>query len=188
MMVSWRNLLVLSISLIAIISIFLTAMFIIGQGSKYYVVFSDSMIPNINTGDIVIVAKEDYETISSYNNLKIGDIIVFKPELPTQPPDRMIVHRVVAIETDTNGTRLIKAKGDANPDSIPGVDFPITLENYAGKVTKVIHHIGIVLMYFDLIARVLFQPIFYGIIGSIIGIILVLELRKRQIFLRSLKK
>lgn len=163
----------------------------IGQGSKYYVVFSDSMIPNINTGDIVIVAKEDYETISSYNNLKIDDIIVFKPELPTKPdmaPDRMIVHRVVAIETDSNGTRLIRAKGDANPDSIPGVDFPIKFENYAGKVTKVIHHIGIVLMYFDLIARVLFQPVFYGIIGSIIGIILVLELKKRQIFLRSLNK
>ena len=32
---------------------------IIGQDYKAYVVFSDSMLPNLNTGDIVLVAKED---------------------------------------------------------------------------------------------------------------------------------
>jgi signal peptidase I len=190
-MASRKKLLVLAISLISIISVFFVVTLSFGQGSKFYVVFSESMIPSINTGDIVIVAKEDQETISSFNNLKIGDVIVFEPRVSTKPdnePDRMIVHRVVAIETDPNGTRLIKAKGDANPNSIPGVDFPITIENYIGRVTQVIHHLGVLLMYVDLIARVLVHPIFYGILGSIIGIILVLEIRKRQIFLRSLNE
>jgi signal peptidase I len=189
-MASRKKLLVLTISLISVISVFV-AILSIGQGNKFYVVFSESMIPNINTGDIVIVAKEDHETISSFNNLKIGDIIVFEPGVSTKPdnePDRMIVHRVIAIETDPNGTRLIKAKGDANPNSIPGVDFPIGIDNYTGKVTQIIRHVGLLLMYVDLIARVLVQPIFYGIVGSIIGIILVLEIRKRQIFLRSLNE
>ena len=53
------------------------------MNNKFYVVFSDSMIPNLNTGDIVIVAKEDSNSRSSFDNLKIGDIIVFVPPSQT---------------------------------------------------------------------------------------------------------
>ena len=66
-------------------------------------VFSDSMVPNLNTGDIVVVAKEDVTSRSSFANLKIGDIIVFLPpsSIPDSEPAKSIVHRVVEIETDS---------------------------------------------------------------------------------------
>ena len=161
---------------------------IIGQDYKAYVVFSDSMLPNLNTGDIVLVAKED-SGITSFDILKIGDIIVFTHQ-PSSSQDteltRAIVHRVVGIEIDSNGERVIRTKGDANPQSIQGLDFPITKENYVGKVTHTIPYLGILLMYFDIIIRVLIQPIFYIIIGAVVSIILVLELRKRHFSLKNL--
>lgn len=161
---------------------------IIGQDYKAYVVFSDSMLPNLNTGDIVLVAKED-SGITSFDLLNIGDIIVFTHQ-PSSSQDteltRAIVHRVVGIEIDLNGERVIRTKGDANPQSIQGLDFPITKENYVGKVTRTIPYLGILLMYFDIIIRVLIQPIFYIIIGAVVSIILVLELRKRHFSLKNL--
>ena len=48
--------------------------------NKIYVVFSDSMIPNLNPGDIVVVTKEDRDS-RSFDNLKIGEIIVFVPAI-----------------------------------------------------------------------------------------------------------
>ncbi|HYA82593.1 MAG TPA: hypothetical protein VEH06_03965, partial [Candidatus Bathyarchaeia archaeon] len=54
------------------------------------------------------------------------------------------VHRVARIATE-NGQRIIRAKGDANPDSIPGVDYPIFERNYIGKVVYVIPQLGAVL-------------------------------------------
>jgi hypothetical protein len=55
-----------------------------------------------------------------------------------------IVHRVAQIVTE-NGQRIIKAKGDANHDSIPGLDYPIFQRNYIGKVVYVIPKLGSVL-------------------------------------------
>lgn len=170
------------------VALCVATLLIIGQDSKAYVVFSDSMLPNLNTGDIVLVAKGD-SSISSFDILKIGDIIVFAHEPRTSQESeltRTIVHRVVGIEIDSNGERVIRTKGDANPQSIQGLDFPITKENYVGKVTRTIPYLGILLMYFDIIIRVLIQPIFYIIIGAVVSIILVLELRKRQLSLKNL--
>ena len=62
------------------IALCVVTLLIMGQDSKAYVVFSDSMLPNLNTGDIVLVAKED-SSITSFDNLKIGDIIVFTHHL-----------------------------------------------------------------------------------------------------------
>ena len=76
MSIYYKNLVFIIIP-ITILGLGITVILIIGQNNKFYVVFSDSMIPNLNTGDIVIVAKEDRSSRSSFANLKIGDIIVF---------------------------------------------------------------------------------------------------------------
>ena len=164
------------------------AILTIGIDSKFYVVFSDSMIPNLNTGDIVVVDKEESNSRSSFSNLKIGDIIVFRPRSQTiqdQGPGKIIVHRVVEIETDSSGSRVIRTKGDANSYSIQALDFPITRQNYIGKVIHVIPYLGLMLMYLDFLIRVFLHPLLYIIIGAIIAVIFVLELRKRQVFLRN---
>ena len=190
MIIFQKKPLILTIFLIAVLGLGVVTILVIGQDSKSYVVFSDSMLPNLNTGDIVLVAKEDRSN-SSFANLKIGNIIVFNPPSRTTQDNelaRAIVHRVVGIDIDSNGARVIRTKGDANPQSIQGLDFPITNENYIGKVTRTIPFLGILLMYFDIIIRVLIQPLLYIIIGAIIAVILLLELRKRRVFLRNLNE
>lgn len=187
MSISYKNLAFIVIPFI-ILGFGLTVVLSIAQNNKFYVVFSDSMVPNINTGDIVVVAKED-GTSRSFANLKIGDVIVFVPPSHTDSEAaKSIVHRVVEIETDAGGSKLIRTKGDANADSIQALDYPITKQNFVGKVSHVIPYFGPLLMYFDLIVRVFVHPLLYIIIGAIVAVIFVFELRKRQSFLRNLNE
>jgi len=97
---------------------------------------SDSMSPTLRPGDYLIVENQTF-----FTNLKIGEIIVFKSPLPL--PDtgqhESIVARVVGIyKTISDEQRVIRTKGDANPASIPGVDYHITEKNYIGRVLFVI--------------------------------------------------
>lgn len=63
---------------------------------------SESMTPNINKGDLVIVKK-----IKNYEDLEIGDVIVYKKE------QKVVVHRLTDIVPYQNGF-VYKTKGDAN--------------------------------------------------------------------------
>jgi signal peptidase I len=70
-----------------------------GSFNPFYVVVSGSMIPTINIGDIVIIKNNSFDT--SFNNLKIGDIIVFRAaEAKTDDgKPKVIVHRIADIGT-----------------------------------------------------------------------------------------
>src|SRR6266849_2665082 len=100
---------------------------IFGTANPFYVVSSGSMTPAINVYDIILV-KENIP----FDDIKVGDVIAFKS--PTT--NELIVHRVAQI-LDQNPLE-IRTKGDANQDSIPGIDMPITSSNYFGMVTYVI--------------------------------------------------
>ncbi|MEE8383913.1 MAG: signal peptidase I, partial [Nitrosopumilus sp.] len=95
-----------------------------GTQNPFYVVASGSMIPELEVYDVLIVQGHE-----PFEDIEIGDIIVFN-----RPSDhnRVIVHRVVSIIDDEPKT--VRTKGDANPASIPGTDFPITEKEYIGKV------------------------------------------------------
>ena len=67
----------------------------------------------------------------------------------------------------------IRTKGDANPASIPGTDFPITEEEYIGKVAYVIPQVGY-------ITRILTPPINYIIIAIIIGIMIAKQITNKK--------
>ncbi len=55
-------------------------------------------------------------------------------------------HRVAQIGSDPdNGQRIIRAKGDANPSSIAGLDYPIFRQNYIGKVVDITPHLDAIL-------------------------------------------
>lgn len=150
--------------------IFLGVRFAFGEPNPFYVVASGSMIPNLNINDFVIISHN-----IPFDNLKVGDIIVFRTYYPN--PDtgqqEIIVHRVAQIVTDpSNGQRIIRTKGDANPGSIPQLDYPIFQQNYIGKVVYVIPQLGV-------ITDALRPPTNYILIGLIL-VILIYYLRKKN--------
>ena len=134
-----------------------------GTQNPFYVVASGSMIPVLEVYDVLIVQGHE-----PFEDIEIGDIIVFN-----RPSDhnRVIVHRVVSIIEDDPKT--IRTKGDANPASIPGTDFPITEEEYIGKVAYVLPQVGYV-------TQLLKPPINYVIIAVVIGIMVVKQISKRK--------
>jgi len=121
-----------------------------GVQNPIYVVSSGSMVPELEVFDVLIVDRRSYP----FESIAVGDVIAFyRPS----GQDRIIIHRVVAIIDEDPYT--IRTKGDANPASIEGTDFPITENEYIGKVAYVIPQAGY-------ITRIMTPPISY--ISSII--------------------
>jgi signal peptidase I len=167
---------------IGILSLVVSLVMVYGQSIRYFVVASDSMIPSLNTGYVVITNTNMDDSCSSFECLKEGDVIVFHPNSPTRNSEtgKIIVHRIDEIGFDSDGQRVIRTKGDANSESIPGVDYPISKNNYIGKVVYVIPYAGLLLMYLDLLARVVMQPLLYIIIAAIVTAIFLLEYQKKK--------
>jgi signal peptidase len=134
-----------------------------GTQNPFYVVASGSMIPVLEVYDVLIVQGHE-----PFENIEIGDIIVFN-----RPSDhnRVIVHRVVSILDDD--PRTIRTQGDANPGSIPGTDFPITEEEYIGKVAYTLPQVGYV-------TQLLKPPINYILIAIVIGVMIAKQMSKKK--------
>jgi signal peptidase len=134
-----------------------------GTQNPFYVVASGSMIPELLVYDVLVVQGHE-----PFEDIEIGDIIVFN-----RPSDhnRVIVHRVVSIINDDPKT--IRTQGDANPASIPGTDFPITEEEYIGKVAHVLPQVGYV-------TQLLKPPVNYVIIVIIVGIMVIKQITKKK--------
>lgn len=150
---------------------FIAFRLIFADSNPFYVVASGSMIPVLNVNDLIVVWGKDDNT--SFESADVNDVIVFRAPDPMEE-NKTIVHRVAQVGEDQFGNKIIMTKGDANPYSIPGIDFPITEENYVGKVVYVIPQVGI-------IPQVLKPPVNY-LIMAIIGGLLVFS------FIRSSKK
>jgi signal peptidase len=136
-----------------------------GTQNPFYVVSSGSMEPVLKVNDVLIVRDG-----GSFEQLRVGDIIVFdRPE----GGDRVIVHRIAEISEDRDGNRIIRTKGDANPSSIPGTDYPITSEDYIGKVVYVIPGVG-------LVTKVISPPVNYIIIAIILAILFFNRMGKKD--------
>ncbi len=131
--------------------------------SPFYVVSSASMVPALNVNDVLIVQGVNF------NDIKVKDIIVFHS--PSNY-DKIIVHRVKDIK-EVNGIRTITTKGDANPTVIPGTDYPITKDEYIGKVIFVIPKLGY-------ITNLIPPPLNYVIVGIIIALILFNSINKSR--------
>ncbi len=148
---------------VGVIIIWIGLQVVFGTENPFYVVASGSMIPALQVYDVLIVQGHvDFEDV------QIGDIIVF--DRPSGH-DRVIVHRVVSITNEDPKT--IRTKGDNNVASIPGTDFPITKEEYIGKVEYIIPQIGYV-------TQILKPPINYILIVLVIGVMIVKEIIKRK--------
>ena len=100
------------------------------------VITHNDMEPHLKPNDTVV-----YSNSASFNNLSVGDIIVFRaPDAKTEDgKPKVIIHRVAEIGNFFQ-KEVIRTKGDANPYSMPGIDYPIFKENYMGKVVSVTHN------------------------------------------------
>jgi len=136
---------------------------VFGTQNPFYVVASGSMIPELEVYDVLIVQGHE-----PFEDIETGDIIVFN-----RPSDhnRVIVHRVISVIDDDPKT--LRTKGDANPASIPGTDFPITEEEYIGKVVHTLPQVGYV-------TQLLKPPINYVIIAIVIGVMIVKQITKKK--------
>ena len=134
-----------------------------GTQNPFYVVASGSMIPVLEVYDVLVVQGHE-----PFEDIEKGDIIVFNRP---SDHDRVIVHRVVSVIDDDPKT--LRTKGDANPASIPGTDFPITEEEYIGKVVYTLPQVGYV-------TQLLKPPINYVIIAIVIGVMVVKQITKKK--------
>ena len=141
---------------VAILVIWIGLQAAFGTQNPFYVVASGSMIPVLLVHDIIIIQGHE-----PFEEVQVGDIIVFD-----RPSDhnRVIVHRVQAILDEDPKT--VRTQGDANPTWIRGTDYPITEEEYIGKVAYIIPQVGY-------ITEVLKPPMNYIIIAVVIGIMII---------------
>jgi signal peptidase I len=157
--------------------------FLMFEGNhELYIVTSNSMVPTLNPGDAAVISRDDVNH-SAFAQLKKGDIIIFEVSSPLSESEndkRTVVHRIKEIESDSGGKRIISTKGDANPSSIQGIDYHITEESYIGKIVYVGPYLGLLLMYMNLLAQIVMQPILYFIIGSVIAVAFLLEYKKKK--------
>ena len=104
------------------------------------VVISNSMVPNINKGDLLFVRGVDPEDIKNGTAEDLeGDIIVFDARgLWLGAPNEPIVHRVID-KWETGGVWYFRTKGDANPSADPA---PVPEDRVHGIVVGKIPFIG----------------------------------------------
>lgn len=138
--------------LIVIFSIWIA----LGTLNPFYVVSSESMVPVLKVNDVLVVRDG-----GTFDQLKVGDIIVFHQPIGG---DKVIVHRIAEISESANGDKILRTKGDANPSSIPGTDYPIKRSDYIGKVVYVLQGVG-------LVTKIISPPVNYIIIAVILAIL-----------------
>ena len=146
----------IAIVVIAVIVIWIGLTTAFGTQNPFYVVASGSMIPALQVYDIIVIQGHE-----PFQEVQVGDIIVFD-----RPSDhnRVIVHRVESILSEDPLT--VRTQGDANPSFIRGTDYPITEEEYIGKVAYIIPQVGY-------ITQILKPPMNYIIISIVIGIMII---------------
>ena len=165
------------IAVIGIAIFWIGIRFVFGVNNPFYVVASESMVPKLKVGDLLLVqhASASSSSPSSFNNLKIGDIIVFKSpgvrEDTGQP--EVIVHRIKQIYITPQGERILRTQGDANPHSIYLIDYPILSNNYIGKVVLIVPGVG-------LVARAISPPVNYILIAIILVILFFLIFKRSK--------
>lgn len=99
-------------------------------GSIPMTVLTSSMEPSLPPGTLIIVKPIDPADIV------IGDAITYQI---TSGEHAVITHRVIAIETSTDGSRTFILKGDNNSDADPDPILPLQVQ---GKVWYSVPYLG----------------------------------------------
>ncbi len=111
-------------------------------GYRSLLVLSDSMEPEIELNDLVVIISIDEE------NIEVGDIITFSVYIPELREEAFVTHYVAAIEENELGETIYKTHGaQAEPDvydqwrDAEGNSIDITFEDIEGQY---FFHVGFV--------------------------------------------
>lgn len=109
-------------------------------GFRYYIVLTDSMVPEFSSGDMVFVK------VSGADSIKEGDIITFNP---SSGGDSYLTHRVTEKITDyeNTGVTCFRTKGDANDTEDT---FLIDESRVIGKVQFHVPKLGMIVRFVQL--------------------------------------
>jgi signal peptidase len=116
--------------------------------SPFFYVEGISMHPTLEDGDLIIIDR------TNYDNLKVGDIIIFNSSIY----HTRIVHRIVDVKI-SDGEKAFITKGDNNHAPDPSY---VLRENYVGR------YVGIRVPYAGYIGKALAPPVNYLIIALLI--------------------
>ncbi len=105
-------------------------------GVSLYVVMSNSMEPEIMTGDCIVVKK-----VSSIEDIKVGSDITFVRNTDGQT----VTHRVINVTYTEDGSAYYVTKGLHNPTADDGV---VAFENVLGVRVQTISWLGQIIYYF----------------------------------------
>ena len=146
----------LAIVLIAFFGFWFGLRFSMGTEYPLLAVASESMVPTLNVGDLIVVHGVANAS-GIYANPVNGDIIIFNTYIPNMGPNlwpgrapELIVHRAISktVTYDNyvgKNVTYITTKGDHNPteDRWPGTSFDGVPEYYVvGKVVGTVPQIG----------------------------------------------
>lgn len=122
------------LALAIIIAFFASISIVLGVRYPLLVVVSESMVPTLNVGDIIVVKG------ASPSQISIGDIVVFRNPWRT---NELIVHRVIDIYFDERGNCLITTLGDnTNPKTGRDQFSPWDASLLVGKVIMRVPYLG----------------------------------------------
>ena len=116
------------------ITVFVVLNFVPGMQYSIYMVKKTPGEQNLKIYDVVII-----DSNIPIENTKVGDVIIFYDPGTHQ---EILIHRVVQILSKYPFT--VKTKGDKSLDSIEGLDYPITKQEYVGKLVCIIPQVGYV--------------------------------------------
>ena len=95
-----------------IVETYLGAAYVSNNFSPFMVVISESMEPVLHVGDLIYVKGV------AASDIKIGDVITFRPPTAYFKEGAVITHRVIGIEYDSNEINF-RTQGDNNPSVDP---------------------------------------------------------------------
>ncbi len=101
-----------------------------------YAIATGSMTPTYPRGTLVFI-----ERVPGPAAISVGEVIAYDaPYLSTLGP---VVHRVIAIHRDTNGTYTFTTKGDANPSPDPR---PVLFKQVVGSLVGSVPLLGLLVL------------------------------------------
>ena len=168
------RILIYLIPIFAIIAGYGVIIVVTQESYPFTIVTGTSMQPTIMPGTIAMIDR------TPFNQLKVGDIIVFTPQIALEtscndspsssltsetPIPCYIIHRIVSITTNSQGQTIITTKGDNNGASLQGYDTNIDSSMYIGQVV----------LQFPLIGYATVQP-YNEYLAVIILVILITQL------------
>jgi signal peptidase len=135
-------------------------------GYQRYVITSGSMTGSYDRGSVV------FDEVVPVEDLRVGDAITYTPP-PGSGPGGRITHRIVSIDSDQFGRRVLRTQGDANETADP---WTFTLDK--PKQARVAFHVPYVGYVLSALAIRQARMLLIGLPALLIAVAIVVGFRR----------